>query len=104
MKTTAGEIRNDARKPRRSVTCRRRLPRAAPAATVAISGGTVNVVRSSLQQEPRGEYVSGAVASITLDRLTKIYADGTRAVAELDLEIADGELVVFVGPSGCGKT
>ena len=45
-----------------------------------------------------------AVAAIELDRLTKVYADGTRAVHELDLEIADGEFVVFVGPSGCGKT
>src|SRR3954464_5006635 len=45
-----------------------------------------------------------AVAAIELDRLTKVYADGTRAVRELDLQIADGEFVVFVGPSGCGKT
>jgi multiple sugar transport system ATP-binding protein len=44
------------------------------------------------------------VAAIELDHLTKVYSDGTRAVRELDLEIADGELVVFVGPSGCGKT
>ena len=44
------------------------------------------------------------MAAISLDHLTKVYPDGTRAVAELDLEIADGELVVFVGPSGCGKT
>jgi multiple sugar transport system ATP-binding protein len=44
------------------------------------------------------------MASIALDRLTKIYPDGTEAVSTLDLEIADGELVVFVGPSGCGKT
>jgi multiple sugar transport system ATP-binding protein len=44
------------------------------------------------------------LAEITLDRLTKVYGDGTRAVSELDLEIADGELVVMVGPSGCGKT
>jgi multiple sugar transport system ATP-binding protein len=44
------------------------------------------------------------MAAIELDRLTKVYADGTRAVHELDLEIADGEFVVFVGPSGCGKT
>jgi multiple sugar transport system ATP-binding protein len=44
------------------------------------------------------------VAAIELDKLTKVYADGTRAVHELDLEIADGEFVVFVGPSGCGKT
>src|SRR5712692_3095444 len=45
-----------------------------------------------------------AVAAIELDRLTKVYADGTRAVQELALEIDDGEFVVFVGPSGCGKT
>jgi multiple sugar transport system ATP-binding protein len=44
------------------------------------------------------------VATIELERLTKVYADGTRAVHELDLDIADGEFVVFVGPSGCGKT
>jgi multiple sugar transport system ATP-binding protein len=44
------------------------------------------------------------VATIELDHLSKVYADGTEAVRELDLEIADGELVVFVGPSGCGKT
>jgi multiple sugar transport system ATP-binding protein len=44
------------------------------------------------------------MAEITLDRLTKVYSDGTKAVSELDLEIADGEFVVFVGPSGCGKT
>jgi len=45
-----------------------------------------------------------AVAEIALERLTKVYADGTRAVESLDLTVADGELVVFVGPSGCGKT
>jgi multiple sugar transport system ATP-binding protein len=44
------------------------------------------------------------VGAIELDGLTKVYADGTRAVQELDLDVADGEFVVFVGPSGCGKT
>jgi multiple sugar transport system ATP-binding protein len=44
------------------------------------------------------------VAEIELDRLTKVYPDGTRAVRELDLTIGDGEFVVLVGPSGCGKT
>jgi multiple sugar transport system ATP-binding protein len=44
------------------------------------------------------------LAEITLEQLTKVYGDGTKAVTELDLEIADGEFVVFVGPSGCGKT
>src|SRR5438309_4600554 len=44
------------------------------------------------------------MAEIQLEKLTKVYPDGTRAVSGLDLEIADAELVVFVGPSGCGKT
>jgi multiple sugar transport system ATP-binding protein len=44
------------------------------------------------------------MAAIELDQLTKVYADGTKAVKALDLEVADGEFVVFVGPSGCGKT
>src|SRR5438132_3810372 len=44
------------------------------------------------------------VAEIDLEDLTKVYADGTLAVENLDLEIGDGEFVVFVGPSGCGKT
>jgi multiple sugar transport system ATP-binding protein len=44
------------------------------------------------------------VAEITLERLTKVYSDGTHAVTDLDLEVADGEFMVFVGPSGCGKT
>ena len=44
------------------------------------------------------------MAEIELDQLTKVYGDGTRAVRELDLQIADGEFVVLVGPSGCGKT
>jgi multiple sugar transport system ATP-binding protein len=44
------------------------------------------------------------MAGITLDKLTKVYDDGTEAVRALDLTIADGEFMVFVGPSGCGKT
>ena len=44
------------------------------------------------------------MAEIGLAGLEKTYPDGTRAVEPLDLEIRDGEFVVFVGPSGCGKT
>jgi multiple sugar transport system ATP-binding protein len=46
----------------------------------------------------------GTVAEVTFDRVSKIYPDGTKAVAEIDLEIEDGEFMVLVGPSGCGKT
>jgi multiple sugar transport system ATP-binding protein len=44
------------------------------------------------------------MAGVTFDDVSKIYADGTRAVNSIDLEIRDGEFMVLVGPSGCGKT
>jgi osmoprotectant transport system ATP-binding protein len=36
--------------------------------------------------------------------VTKRFPDGTVAVDELDLQVRDGGITVFVGPSGCGKT
>jgi osmoprotectant transport system ATP-binding protein len=43
-------------------------------------------------------------APITLDRLRKVYPDGTVAVGELSLEVDSGEVTVLIGPSGCGKS
>jgi multiple sugar transport system ATP-binding protein len=44
------------------------------------------------------------VAEIVLVGLGKVFPDGTRAVGDVDLAIADGEFLVLVGPSGCGKS
>jgi multiple sugar transport system ATP-binding protein len=44
------------------------------------------------------------VASVTFDRVSKVFDNGFRAVDTLDLDIRDGEFMVLVGPSGCGKT
>jgi len=41
---------------------------------------------------------------IKLDRVSKVYPDGTRAVKEVSLGVEKGELCVLLGPSGCGKT
>jgi multiple sugar transport system ATP-binding protein len=45
-----------------------------------------------------------SVASINFEHVTKRYADGVEAVKDMNLAIADGELMVFVGPSGSGKS
>jgi multiple sugar transport system ATP-binding protein len=44
------------------------------------------------------------LSSITLQKATKVYPNGFKAVDDISLEISDGELMVLVGPSGCGKT
>jgi multiple sugar transport system ATP-binding protein len=44
------------------------------------------------------------MATISLEHVVKRYPDGTEAVRDLNLDIADGEFIVFVGPSGCGKS
>jgi multiple sugar transport system ATP-binding protein len=43
------------------------------------------------------------MAGVTYDHVTKKF-DGTVAVNDFELSVADGEFMVFVGPSGCGKT
>jgi osmoprotectant transport system ATP-binding protein len=41
---------------------------------------------------------------ISFENVCKVYADGTVAVDNLNLDVPEGTLTVFVGPSGCGKT
>ncbi len=44
------------------------------------------------------------MAKVILEHVEKIYDNGLKVVKDLNLEIADGELLVLVGPSGCGKS
>ena len=44
------------------------------------------------------------MARVEFRSVTKRFGDDTTAVDALDLEVADGELMVLVGPSGCGKS
>ena len=44
------------------------------------------------------------MATVSLDKVSKTYPNGAPAVQDLDLEVAEGELMVMVGPSGSGKT
>src|SRR4029450_13995311 len=44
------------------------------------------------------------MASVAFEHVDKTFPNGTTAVADINLAIDDGELVVLVGPSGCGKS
>ena len=44
------------------------------------------------------------MAGVVFEDVSKVYADGTRAVSDLSLDVTEGEFMVLVGPSGCGKT
>ena len=44
------------------------------------------------------------MAEVTLEDVTKVFGEDVVAVNKMNLDIPDGEFVVFVGPSGCGKS
>ena len=44
------------------------------------------------------------MAEITITGLNKIYPNGTVALQDINIAVADGEFLVLVGPSGCGKS
>lgn len=44
------------------------------------------------------------MARLSLRKIEKVYPNGFKAVHGVDLEVRDGEFMVFVGPSGCAKS
>jgi multiple sugar transport system ATP-binding protein len=44
------------------------------------------------------------MSGVKLCNVSKAFADGNKVLHAVDLEIHDGEFMVFVGPSGCGKS
>ena len=43
------------------------------------------------------------MSTLELKSIEKTF-DQTRVIPGVDLQVKDGEFVVFVGPSGCGKS
>jgi sulfonate transport system ATP-binding protein len=41
---------------------------------------------------------------LALEHLSKTYADGTRALSDINLFVRESEIVALIGGSGCGKT
>ncbi|WP_457419713.1 ABC transporter ATP-binding protein [Roseateles sp. P5_E7] len=44
------------------------------------------------------------MAAVSLRKIEKTYPNGFKAVHGVDLDVRDGEFMVFVGPSGCAKS
>src|SRR5229473_2867004 len=44
------------------------------------------------------------MAAVVLEHISKVFSGEVHALRDLNLQVADGELLVLVGPSGCGKT
>jgi len=44
------------------------------------------------------------MANLAIKDVSKIYPGNIRAVAQVNVEIEDGEFIILVGPSGCGKS
>jgi len=42
--------------------------------------------------------------TVKLHNINKVYDNNVQAVFDFNLDIKDGEFIVFVGPSGCGKS
>src|SRR5437868_3701341 len=44
------------------------------------------------------------MAQVVLEKISKIFPGGVKAVDDIDLAVKDQEFIVLVGPSGCGKS
>jgi len=54
---------------------------------------------------PKADERAGAAAPVVeILSADKVFPNGTRALATIDLTVASGEFLTLIGPSGCGKS
>jgi NitT/TauT family transport system ATP-binding protein len=58
----------------------------------------------ALDLRPRRKQFGRMSPLLSLSAIAKSFDNGTKAIARLDMDVADGEFVSLVGPSGCGKS
>jgi len=63
----------------------------------------VPAARARLSIEPISDGLSPGPA-VTVAGASKIFSNGTHALANIHLSVLSGEFVSFIGPSGCGKS
>ena len=53
------------------------------------------------EQSMKKEVLAG---ELQIQKVNKWYPGNVHAVIDMNMDIEQGEFIVFVGPSGCGKT
>ena len=58
----------------------------------------------NVSQVPKISYYHLMSAIVSIKNLSKVYKSGHHALNDINLEIADGEILALLGPNGAGKT
>lgn len=69
-----------------------------------IAAHAVNKVKKQAALEASSREPCSPDSFLSLKHIQKVYPNGYHAVVDFNLEVKEGEFIVFVGPSGCGKS
>ena len=69
-----------------------------------IAAHAVSRVKRQAALEAQRREPCSADSFLSLKHIQKVYPNGYHAVIDFNLEVKEGEFIVFVGPSGCGKS
>src|SRR5699024_3331270 len=64
----------------------------------------MHIKQKKVNKDHQNQLGSETVGELKLHNIKKTYDNGPTVVSDFNLEIHDGEFIVFVGPSGCGKS
>lgn len=64
----------------------------------------MHIKQKKVNKDHQNQLGSETVGELKLQNIKKTYDNGPTVVSDFNLEIHDGEFIVFVGPSGCGKS